>query len=103
MFSRPGTCGAETRYTSPRKSGAVEEAVAANRPEVTREEQANPSIESWAKESFALAVAYAYANGKIIPAVADRRREPAEVPEAPENYIQQAGLVARVCIGKAGE
>jgi hypothetical protein len=81
----------------------AQEAVGANRVEVTREEQANPSIESWAKESFALAVAYAYANGRIIPAVADRRRDPTEVPEAPENYTQQAGLVARVCIAKAGE
>ena len=54
----------------------AQEAVGANRAEVTREEQANPSIESWVKESFGLAVAYAYVNGKVIPAVADRRREP---------------------------
>ena len=42
-------------------------------------------------------------NGKVIPAVADRRRDPSEVPEVPESYAEQAGLVARVCIGKAGE
>ena len=81
----------------------AQEAVGANRAEVTREEQADPSIESWAKESFSLAVAYAYVSGKVIPAVGDRRREPAEVPEVPESYAEQAGLVARVCIGKAGE
>ncbi len=78
-------------------------ALAANRAEVTHEEQADRSIESWAKESYALAVAYAYLNGKVIPAVADRRREPSEVPEVSESYAEQAGLVARVCIGKAGE
>lgn len=81
----------------------AEQAVNANRGEVTREEQANPSIESWAKESFTLAVAYAYLNGKVIPAVADRRRDPSEVPEVPETYAENAGLVARVSIGKAGE
>lgn len=84
----------------------VEEAQAAldrNRAEVSREEQAAPTIESWAKESYAMAAAYAYENGKIIPAVADRRREPSEVPEIPESYAQTAGVVARVCVGKAGE
>jgi hypothetical protein len=35
--------------------------------------------------------------------VADRRKEPSEVPEVPEAYAEQAGLIARVCIGKAGE
>ena len=78
-------------------------ALDANRAEVTREEQANPNIESWARESYALAVAYVYENGKVIPAVGDRKREPSDVPEVPESYAEQAGLVARVCIAKAGE
>ena len=38
----------------------------------------------------------------IIPAVADRRRDPNEVPEVADSYAENAGLVARVCIGKAG-
>ena len=75
----------------------------ANRAEITREEQTATTVDAWARESFALAVAYAYVGGSVIPAVGDQKREPAEVPEAPENYAQQAGLVARVCIAKAGE
>jgi hypothetical protein len=74
-----------------------------NRAEVSREEQAATTIESWAKESFAMAGAYEYENGKIIPAVADRRREPNEVPEVPQSYAETAGLIARVCVAKAGE
>jgi hypothetical protein len=92
-----------TPTTVNRGAQEAQAALDANRAEVTREEQANPSFESWAKESYALAVAYAYVNGKVIPAVADRRKEPSEVPEVPESYAEQAGLIARVCIAKAGE
>jgi hypothetical protein len=92
-----------TPTTVERGAQEAQAALNANRAEVTREEQANPSFESWAKESFTLAVAYAYANGKVIPAVADRRRDLSEVPEVPESYAEQAGLIARVCIAKAGE
>jgi hypothetical protein len=87
-------------------SRAAQEAQAAldvNRAEVSREEQAATTIESWARESFALAVTYAYLNGSVVPAAVDNGREPSEVPEAPEDYAQRAGLVARVCIAKAGE
>jgi hypothetical protein len=92
-----------TPTTVNRGAQEAQAALDANRAEVTREEQANSSVESWAKESYTLAVAYAYDNGKIIPAVADRRRDPSEVPEAPANYTEEAGLIARVCIAKAGE
>lgn len=75
----------------------------ANRGEATRDEQTNGRIESWAKESFALAVTCAYVDGKVIPAVADRRRDPSEVPQVPEANAEKAGQIARVSIGKAGE
>ena len=82
----------------------AEQAINANRDEVNREEQVDSSsVESWAKESYALAVEYAYVDGKVIPAVADRRREPSEVPEVPETYAENAGRIARVSVGKAGE
>lgn len=92
--------------TPPTVERAAQEAVAAveaNRTEVTREEIAAPTFESWAGESYALAVAYGYMNGTVIPAFADRHKEPSAIPEIPESYAEQAGLVARVCIGKAGE
>ncbi len=75
----------------------------ANRAEVAKELQASATIDAWAKESYALAVTYAYVNGKVIPAVGGRHREAHDVPEAPAEYAQTAGLVARVCIAKAGE
>ncbi|HEY4308418.1 MAG TPA: S1/P1 nuclease [Pirellulales bacterium] len=78
-------------------------AVAANRSEVTREEIAAPTFESWAKESYALAVAYAYTNGSVIPAVAEGHKDASTLPAVPDSYAETAGLVARVCIGKAGE
>ena len=96
--------GKATTYTSITSgAGEAQAAADANRAEVARELQASATVESWAKESYALAVAYAYLNGKVIPAVGGRHREPAEVPEIPADYAQTAGLVARVCVAKAGE
>lgn len=96
--------GKATTFTS--ITGGAREAQAAadaNRAEVAKELQASATIDSWAKESYVLAVAYAYLNGKVIPAVGGRHREPAEVPEIPIAYAETAGLVARVCVAKAGE
>lgn len=78
-------------------------ALTANRAEVTREEIANPTFESWARESYSMAVGYAYLNGTVAPAVADRHKQPTDAPAIPVSYAQQAGLIARVCIAKAGE
>jgi hypothetical protein len=35
--------------------------------------------------------------------VPDRCRDPGEVPEAPANYTEDTGLIARVAVAKAGE
>ena len=92
-----------TPTTIARGAQEAQAALASNRAEVTREEIAAPTFESWARESYALAVAYAYMNGTVVPAVAEGHKEPSELPEVPESYATTAGLVARVCIGKAGE
>jgi hypothetical protein len=94
---------ADTKTSIERGADEAQQAVDANRAEITRELQTNPTIESWARESFALATTYAYDGGRVIPAVAERHQQATAAPDLPEPYAQQAGLVARVCVGKAGE
>ena len=74
--------GKATTLTSISHGEAEAQAAAnANRAEVAKELQASATIDAWAKESYALAVTYAYVNGKVIPAVGGRHREAHDVPE----------------------
>jgi hypothetical protein len=80
----------------------VEEAGEAD-PRVAADLAAHTTPESWALESFAAAVEFAYEGGRLKPANADDDPDPADIPEAGEDYAENAGAAARVGAYKAGK
>jgi S1/P1 Nuclease len=56
----------------------------------------------WTKESFKLAVKYAYLDGALLPANADTKVSEADVPGVAEVYVRNAKQMARIQMAKAG-
>jgi hypothetical protein len=52
--------------------------------------------EEWSKESYKLALKYAYEDGNLKPADADKKPEPCAISTTGEKYATSAGQVARV-------
>jgi hypothetical protein len=61
------------------------------------------TFESWAQESFEVAKRAAYLNGDLEVADAKDDVDDDDVPEAPDDYAMDAGRIARIQIGKAGQ
>jgi hypothetical protein len=65
--------------------------------------EGNTTFESWARESFALAKKQAYLNGKLKVASSKNDIDEDKVPQAPASYAKNAGRIARIQVGKAGQ
>ncbi len=63
----------------------------------------NLTPESWAKESFELGKRLAYRNGALRPANTEDDPADADIPNAPDDYAEEAGETARYCAAKAGK
>lgn len=65
--------------------------------------ESHTSFASWAKESLEVAIKAAYLNGELKVVNAKDDVEDEDVPQAPENYARNAGRIARIQVGKAGQ
>ncbi|HEY7310183.1 MAG TPA: S1/P1 nuclease [Gemmataceae bacterium] len=65
--------------------------------------ESHKTIESWAQESLEMAKKAAYLNGKLKVANAKDDDDEDDVPMAPASYARNAGRVARIQVGKAGQ
>lgn len=89
--------GVETDYPALSKIADEVNSDSDAKPEQSPELQADPTPDLWAKESFALAVKYAYLDGKLQTAVYHRNgggMDESKVPPLPEGYAKDAHALA---------
>jgi hypothetical protein len=71
--------------------------------QVRHDLQQSTSFEEWAKEGFQYAVKYAYLNGDPVPANEEDDPAKEDIPQVPESYATNAGMIARLGMVKGGE
>jgi hypothetical protein len=81
----------------------IESLVADNADAVKTDLTANRTPGEWSKESFTLALKFAYEDGNLKPANADNKPEPFAIPTTSTNYAKNAGDTARLGAYKGGK
>ena len=81
----------------------VKEVAEEVRAEMTHDLETNKTVESWAKESFAVAVRYGYLDGKVLPANTEDDPDKEDIPRVADKYATDAGRAARLAMFKAGK
>lgn len=81
----------------------IESLVADNADAVKADLETNKTPEEWSKESYKLAVKFAYEDGCLKPANADKKPEACDIPTTGMQYAQNAGQMARRAAYKGGK
>jgi hypothetical protein len=81
----------------------IESLVADNADAVKADLESTKTPEEWSRESFRLAVKFAYEDGNLKPANADDDPEPCSIPTTSARYARYAGDSARLGVYKAGK
>ncbi len=98
-----GVLGKSTKVNNLRSGAQEIQALESADPSLTSADLANhQSPSSWAQEGFRAAVEFGYLNGDLEVANSDDHVHHSQIPEAPENYAENAGKVARIGVAKAG-
>jgi hypothetical protein len=81
----------------------IQQVISDSSPTTKNELATNQTFESWAKEGHEICKTSVYLDGKLEFTVADQKAPPASNPPDLDEYATNAGKIARVQIGKAGQ
>ena len=81
----------------------IDDLAAKHKDAIDSELKDHKTPEDWAKEGFALAVEFAYEKGMLKPANAENRPQDSAIPATGENYVKNAGEMARIQVYKSGK